>query len=170
MKEKFLILAVTLSLTSTANMPVWAANTGGTADSPAAGDYAGEVVTGAAGAVEKQSVTIDSNVTGTVYGGYISNSTNADNAGGNSVNIKNNVSIGGGLYGGYTRGTGAAVENKLTISGDLTVTGGIIGGLGKMAAANVVEIGSSQTQVKLVLRVSAREQEIQLIVLWSIMF
>ena len=96
MKEKFLILAVTLSLTSTANMPVWAANTGGTADSPAAGDYAGEVVTGAAGAVEKQSVTIDSNVTGTVYGGYISNSTNADNAGGNSVNIKNNVSIGGG--------------------------------------------------------------------------
>lgn len=149
MKGKFLILAVTLSLTSTANMPAWATNTGGTADSPATGDYAGKVVTGATGAADNQSVVIDSNVTGNVYGGYISNSTNADNAGGNSVNIKDNVSIGGGLYGGYTSGTGAAVENKLTISGNLTVTGGIIGGLGKTAAANVVEIGSSQTQSKI---------------------
>lgn len=106
MKGKFLVLAVTLSLTGAASMPVWAANTGGTANSPATGDYAGKVVTGAAGAVEKQSVTIDSNVTGNVYGGYITNSANADNAGGNSVNIKDNVSIGGGLYGGYTSGVG----------------------------------------------------------------
>ncbi|WP_455655590.1 autotransporter domain-containing protein [Phascolarctobacterium sp.] len=149
MKGNFFILAVGLSLTSTANMSVWAANTGGKPDSPKAGDYAGKVVTEAAGAADNQSVEIDSNVTGNVYGGYISNSANEDNAGGNSVNIKDKVSIGGGLYGGYTSGTGAAEKNKLIISGDLTVTGGIIGGLGKTAAANVVEIGSSQTQSKI---------------------
>ena len=149
MKGKFLVLAVTLSLTGAASTPVWAANTGGTADSPAIGDYAGKVVTGATGAAEKQSVVIDSSVTGNVYGGYISNSANADNASGNRVNIADNVSIGGGLYGGYTRGTGAAIDNKLTISGDLTITGGIIGGLGKTADTNVIEIGSSQTQSKI---------------------
>uniref|UniRef100_UPI003076E84F hypothetical protein n=1 Tax=Phascolarctobacterium sp. TaxID=2049039 RepID=UPI003076E84F len=56
-----------------ASTTVWAANTGGTADSPTAGDYAGQVVTDATGSADNKNLVIDTTVTGNVYGGYISN-------------------------------------------------------------------------------------------------
>ncbi|MCC8158254.1 MAG: autotransporter outer membrane beta-barrel domain-containing protein [Phascolarctobacterium sp.] len=124
MKGKFLVLAVTLSLTGAASAPVWAANTGGTSDSPATGDYAGKVVTEATGAADNQSVAIDTNVTQKVYGGYISNSGNTDSVSGNSVTVT--ADIGSLLYGGYTKGTGAASDNIIHVNGN--VNSGISGG------------------------------------------
>ena len=122
MKGKFLVLAVTLSLTGAASTPVWAANTGGTADSPATGDYAGKVVTGAAGAADKQSVVIDSSVTGNVYGGYISNSGNTDSVSGNCITVT--ADIDNLLYGGYTKGTGGANDNIIKVNGDVKFISG----------------------------------------------
>ncbi|MCD7874821.1 MAG: hypothetical protein LUH17_07690 [Acidaminococcaceae bacterium] len=124
MKGKFLILAVTLSLTGAASAPVWAANTGGTADSPATGDYAGKVVIEVTGAADNQSVAIDTNVTQKVYGGYISNSGNTDSVSGNSVTVT--ADIGSLLYGGYTKGTGATTGNIIRINAN--VDGNITGG------------------------------------------
>lgn len=118
MKKEILIMAVTLSLTSAASAPVWAANTGGTADIPAAGDYTGQVVTAVTGDAANQTVVIDTNVTKNVYGGYISNSGNTGNVNGNTVTVTGGTSIGSALYGGYTKGTGSASSNILYINGD----------------------------------------------------
>lgn len=120
MKKKLLIMAVTLSLTSAVNAPVWAANTGGTADKPVKGDYAGLVVDGATGDAADQNIEIDTAVTGNVYGGYISAAGNTEgNVNGNTVIVKN-VSIGKTLYGGYTKGTGTASGNILRIDSDVS--------------------------------------------------
>lgn len=127
MKKKALILAVTLSLTGMASTSVWAANTGGTADSPTAGDYAGQVVTDATGSADNQNLVIDTTVTGNVYGGYISNGGNTiGNVDGNILTVKDGVTVGGRLYGGYTQGTGSANGNIISINGD--VSSHVIGG------------------------------------------
>lgn len=119
MNKKTLILAITLSVTSAARVPVWAANTGGTADSPIAGDYTGQVVTDATGSADNQNLVIDTNVTSTVHGGYISNSGNTGNVNGNTVTVKDKIDIGKSIYGGYTKGSGAASSNIVYINGDV---------------------------------------------------
>ncbi|WP_418307956.1 autotransporter domain-containing protein [Phascolarctobacterium faecium] len=119
MNKKTLILAITLSVTSAASVPVWAANTGGTVNVPEVGDYTGQVVTAATGDAANKNLVIDTDVTGNVHGGYISNSGNTGNVNGNTVTVKDKIDIGKNIYGGYTKGSGAASSNTVYINGDV---------------------------------------------------
>lgn len=107
-KGDVLILAVTLAVCSMAVTPVWAANSGGNADSPETGDYSG-------GSDTQNQVVIDSDVTNNVYGGY--DSTNQVER--NTVTVADNAEIGGMVCGGFSSGAIVSANTVTVNSGTI---------------------------------------------------
>ena len=118
----------------------------GTVSSPI---YGGQSESGAA---QNNSVTVaptDSSATitiqspinqGAVYGGNIIGVANANEVSGNTVNINTDnggtLSVVGYVYGGDTKGTGAAVNNAVTVNGSVSISRAIIGGNSQNGNAN----------------------------------
>ena len=111
------------------------------ANKPETGDYTGDNGTNNPVATNGN-VTIDSNVTGNVYGGV---GTGSDNITGNTVTITAGT-IGQGVVGGYTKyGSGDATGNTVNISGGI-LTQAVYGGWTDQgnATGNTVNISGGQ--------------------------
>lgn len=123
-KGDVLTLAVTLAVCSMAVTPVWAANSGGQADRPAAGDYSGDNAS-------SSTVVIDTGVTNNVYGGYDS----AALVGYNTVTVGNDAVIEGKVCGGYGIDN-KVVENIVTVNSGTVENDFVYGGFSENNAPN----------------------------------